>query len=229
MSCHTFHIRNIFPMLRSIVFIFMLMPLAAFSTNAFAQTADAARQTLETAVNQILNDIKNPEFSNPATRARIRSRIENEVYKVFDFEEFSQRTVGPRWREFSAEEKRRFSNAFANLLFNTYLNRINGYNGEQVAYTGTVSSPDGKLVEVRTVITMSNGKKTPVFYKMLLKNGQWRVFDVIIENISLVKNYRTQFQSILNTATPDQLTAQVEAKAKEIQAQGTADENRKSN
>lgn len=185
-----------------------------------AQPAAQARQTIETSVNRILDDIKNPDYVNPATRGPLRARIEDEVYHVFDFGEFSSRTVGPRWKTFSPAEKKRFSDAFANLLFNTYLNKVSGYDGEQVVFTGEAVSPDGNLVEVRSNIITRDGKKIPVNYRMMLKDGAWRMYDVIIENISLVKNYRTQFQDILNTATPDQLIARVDQKAKEITAQG---------
>lgn len=188
-----------------------LMPLSC--------EAASAKQTLETAVDRILSDIKNPAYSNPATRSALRRNIEQEVYKIFDFGEFSSRTVGPRWRSFSADEKKRFSDAFAQLLFSTYLNRINGYNGEQISYTGEEVSQDGQRVEVRTLLTMKDGKKIPVNYRMLPKDGTWRVYDVIIENISLVKNYRAQFQSILNNSTPDQLIARVEARAREVAAE----------
>ena len=185
-----------------------------------AAAADAGpRQTLETAITRVLDEIKNPDWVNPATRGPLRQRIEDEVYHVFDFGEFSSRTVGPRWRSFTPEQKKQFSDAFAELLLNTYLNKITGYNGEQVAYTGEMASPDGKRVEVRTVITMKDGKKTPVNYRMLPKDGTWRVYDVIIENISLVKNYRTQFQDILNSATPEQLIARVREKANEVRTQ----------
>lgn len=181
--------------------------------------APGPRQTLETAISRVLDNIKNPDWVNPATRGPLRRQIEDEVYHVFDFGEFSSRTVGPRWQTFSPEQKKRFSDAFAELLLNTYLNKVTGYNGEQVAYVGEVAAPDGKRVEVQTVITMKDGKKTPVNYRMLPKDGSWRVYDVIIENISLVKNYRTQFQGILNTATPDQLTAKVLEKANEVREQ----------
>lgn len=200
--------------------MFMALPVEA-------QSPAGARATLETAVNKILDDIKNPAYANPATRGSMRDAIKQEVYRVFDFSEFSSRTVGPRWRSFDSNAKRNFSNAFANLLFNTYLNKITGYNGESVEYNGEVASPDGRIVEVRTTVTMKDGKKTPVAYRMLYKNGHWVVFDVIIENISLVKNYRTQFQSILNTATPDELIAKINDKAREVIAQGAADEKGK--
>lgn len=185
-----------------------------------ARAADPGpTQTLETAITRVLDEIKNPDWVNPATRGPLRQRIEDEVYHVFDFGEFSSRTVGPRWRSFSPEQKKRFSDAFADLLLNTYLNKVTGYNGEKVAYVGEMASKDGKRVEVRTVITMKDGKKTPVNYRMLPKDGSWRVYDVIIENISLVKNYRTQFQDILNSATPDQLIARVLEKAHEVRGE----------
>ena len=84
---------------------------------------------------------------------------------------------------------------------------------------GELSSAAGDRLEVRTVITMKDGKKVPVAYRMLPKDGGWRVYDVLIENISLVKNYRTQFQDILNSASPDQLIERVRAKAREVRQQ----------
>lgn len=203
----------------------LLTFLAAFcllAQSAQGQPGAQAKQTLDTAVNRILAAIRNPDYENPATRPPLKRQIEDEVYHVFDFGEFSSRTVGPRWKTFSETQKKDFSNAFADLLLNTYLNRITGYNGETVAYTGETVSQDGTKVEVRTVITLRDGKKIPVSYRMLEKNGHWRVYDVIIENISLVKNYRTQFHDILNTASPEELIARVREKAAQIVAQGQA-------
>lgn len=204
---------------RGLVLAGAALVLALCAWAATVQAAPGPRQVLETAVTRVLDTIKNPDWVNPATRAPLRRQIEDEVYHVFDFGEFSSRTVGPRWRTFTPEQKKHFSDAFAELLLNTYLNKITGYNGEQVSYLGEVASPDGNRVEVRTVITMKDGRKTPVSYRMLPKDGSWRVYDVIIENISLVKNYRTQFQDILNTATPEQLTRRVLDKANEVRAQ----------
>lgn len=199
---------------------FCIATVLFLSSPGSAQPAAQAKQTLQTAITRILDDIKNPDYVNPSTRGPIKSRIEDEVYHIFDFGEFSSRTVGPRWRKFSPEDKKNFSDAFANLLFNTYLNKVTGYNGEQVEYIGEDVSPEGNRVEVRTNIIQKDGKKTPVYYRMLPKDGTWRVYDVIIENISLVKNYRTQFQSVLNSASPDQLIARVKEKAREVIAQG---------
>ena len=181
-----------------------------------ASASSPAQLALETSISRILSSIKNPDYVNPATRGPLRQQIEDEVLHIFDFKEFSSRTVGPRWGTFSPAQQQQFSDAFAELLLNTYLSKIDGYNGEQVVYTGEVSSPKGDRTEVRTIITMKDSKKVPVAYRMLPKNGTWLVYDVLIENISLVKNYRTQFQDILNTGSPDQLIAKVKAKAQEV-------------
>lgn len=207
--------------LQKTFFVCLFLVLACVSTAAAAQSDGQARQTLDTAVNRILATIRNPDYVNPATRGPLRRQIEDEVYHIFDFGEFSSRTVGPRWQTFTPEQKSKFSEAFAELLLNTYLNRITGYNGETVSYTGETVSRDGNRVEVRTVITLKDGKKIPVAYRMMRKDGHWRVYDVIIENISLVKNYRTQFQDILNTASPEELIARVHARATEVAAQAT--------
>lgn len=204
--------------------LFAALFAAAFLFSAGAAlSASGARETLEKSVNFIIDTLKNPNYANPAARAQLRGQIENEVRKIFDFSEFSSRTVGPRWKTFSPQEKQEFSDAFANLLFNTYLNKIKGYNGERAIFSGEASSPDGKLTEVRTTIALSDGRKIPVSYRMLLKDGSWRVYDVIIENLSLVKNYRTQFQDILNSASPQQLIERINNRAKEVIAQGEAD------
>ena len=201
----------------ALLLVIFLCPRAGAAT-----PAQEARQTLSDAVNRIMEEIKSPAFANPAERGAVKSRIEREVYGIFNFDEFSSRTVGPRWRNFTPQDKKSFSDAFANLLFNTYLNKITGYNGEQVSYVGEKVSPQGNQVEVQTILNFSDGKRTPVNYRMIYKDGRWSVYDVIIENISLVRNYRTQFQDILKSATPAQLIERINQKAKEVIAQGAS-------
>ncbi len=127
--------------------------------------------------------------------------------------------MGRNWPTFSEAQKQRFDTAFANLLLITYLDKVQGYNGEKIAYTGEVMSSKGDRAEIQTVVTLSDGKAVPVAYRMMLKNGRWVVYDVLIENVSLIKNYRSQFQDVLSRGTPEQLIDKVEARARELQAQ----------
>ena len=167
------------------------------------------QKTLEVVVNVVLDTLKNPGYADPATRPPLREKIEKAVEDVFDFSEFSARTVGSRWKSFTADQQRRFDEAFARLLMTTYLDNISGYNGEQVAYTGENISAKGNRAEVTTIVTLGDGKKVPVNYRMMEKQGRWVVYDVIIENVSLIKNYRSQFKEILVKDTPDQLIERV--------------------
>ena len=190
--------------------------LAVLASSALA--ASPARETLEKSVNAILDCIKDPAYANASTRPAQREKIAGLVRQVFDFQEFAIRTAGPRWQTFTPDQQKRFTDAFADLLLTTYISKVDGYNGEQVAYTGEVGNKEQTRMEVRTVVTLGDGKKVPVAYRMLLKNGAWRCYDVLIENVSLVKNYRSQFQDILSKDAPDELIARVQAKAKEAAA-----------
>lgn len=202
--------------------LFLVLCFLLMACPAFAAPADDARKQLEEAITHVLDLIKNPGYADPATRQTLRPQIEKEVHQIFDFEEFSSRTVGAPWRQFTADQKKAFSTAFADLMLSTYLDKVSGYNGERIQYTGEVASPAGDRVEVRTILTLKDGKPIPVAYRMLPKNNMWKVYDVLIENLSLVKNYRTQFQDILSKGTPAELTSRVSQKAREVRAKSDA-------
>ncbi len=177
-----------------------------------------SRQVLENSIDHCLGMLADPAYNNPATQQAQRAKIEKEVRKVFDFEEFSARTVGQRWRGFTSGQRHDFSEAFALLLLNTYLGQLDSYNGEKIRYTGERSNQQGTRVEQLSELSTSDGRTIPVSYRMLPKNGTWVVYDVIVEGVSLVKNYRTQFQDILTTASPEELTKRIRAKAEEVRS-----------
>lgn len=174
------------------------------------------KSTLETGVHQMLEVLRNPAYANPDTRPPLRAKIEQLVENIFDFKEFSARTVGSRWAGFSEEQQARFNEAFARLLLSTYLDRVTGYNGEKIDFSSENLSGKGDRAEVSTVVTLGDGKSVPVVYRMMLKNGAWVVYDVIIENVSLIKNYRSQFNEILTKGTPDELISRVLERAKAL-------------
>ncbi len=202
---------------------FCLALLVAAGVLAFsgtrAEAAPGPRETLEKVVGQVIDILKQPGYVNPATRPPLRKQIESAVDTVFDFSEFSARTVGTKWQGFSTDQQRRFDEAFARLLLATYLNGVQGYNGEKVDYTGEKLSSKGDRAEVSTIVTSSSGKAIPVNYRMMRKNGKWVAYDVIIENVSLIKNYRSQFKEILLKGNPEELIRRVGEKAVETDKQ----------
>lgn len=195
------------------IFVRVLRPfmfvLALLLTVGAAQAKDSPKAVLETAITKALKVLQEPGYANDATRPPLRAKIEQIVAEVFDFNEFSARTVGSRWPSFSDDQKTRFAAAFARLLLSTYLERVTGYNGEKIDYTSELLSDKGDRAEVPTIVTMGDGKRVPVAYRMMLKNGRWVVYDVLIENVSLIKNYRSQFNELLARGTADQLIAKV--------------------
>lgn len=177
---------------------------------------EEAKSHLNSSFNIILNLIKDPSFSNTERRPETLKNIEHEIKRLFDFTEFSSRAAGASWNEFTPEKQAEFTNAFADLLIYTYLSKIKNYNGEQIIYTNSRSSSSGKFVEIGTTIDLNNGQKIPVAYRMLAKNQNWFVYDVIVERISLVKNFRVQFHDILSKNSADDLIKIIKIKAKEV-------------
>lgn len=205
------------------VAVLVLACFLGFSATAHATSPQAgAHQKLESTVNNILAIVMDPAYPSSEQRPVLNQKIEKEVREIFDFYEFSMRTVGPTWRSFSPDQQQRFSSAFAELLIYTYLGKIDKYNGEKIVYTGDKSDPSGQRIEIQTLLAMKDGKAIPVAYRMLPKNSSWFVYDVLVEGISLVKNYRTQFHDILSKNSSDELITRVQQKAHELREMSNA-------
>ncbi len=200
-------------MMRRLIALCALVALALPAVPAHAAPG-TARAAAEAGAEQILALLNDPAFQNPATRPEQRKKVEAAVLSLFDFEEFSTRTVGPQWRQFTPDQKSRFQAAFTDLLRNSYIDTLDSYNGEKVAFTGEISSDNGSRVEVQMNFLAAN-KVYPVAFRMLVKNDKWVVYDVIIEGLSMIKNYRDQFRDILTKGDPEGLIARVQAKAQE--------------
>jgi phospholipid transport system substrate-binding protein len=193
--------------------LFFLLTLPVLPSPAAAAESEA-RQSLETTINAVLAELGQPEFKNPASQQQILASVEKIVLTLFDFEELSMRTVGPTWRSFNDDQKVRFQAAFTNLLRESYLEKLNGYDGETVSYLGESYSSDGKRAEIQTSVDVM-GKPVPVAYRMIRKQD-WVVYDIIIEGVSMVQNYRTQFQDLLSRGSIEQLIQLVDDKASEV-------------
>lgn len=200
-------------------FLFVLLLVLTPATSAMA--AKSATDTIRQTIDEVLNIIKKPEMHDPEKRRELLKDVEIRVKTIFDFTEFSARTVGPNWRNFSSEQKDRFIEAFSELLRVTYVDKLEHYDGEQVSFLGEVSSTKGDKVEVQTTVKLKD-KEVPVSYRLLDKKGAWKVYDVRIENVSLIENYKGQFKEILLKGDAEELIKKVEEKAAEIRRQGAA-------
>ena len=136
------------------------------------------------------------EKESDKDKMKKRNRMVREVVdERFDWEEFSRRTLARHWRDRTDDEKKEFIHLFGKLLERTYLDKVEGYSGEKVIYLDEAF--DGSYAVVNVKIVTKQETEIPVKYRLKKKGNEWFVYDVIIEGVSLVNNYRTQFNSMI--------------------------------
>jgi phospholipid transport system substrate-binding protein len=158
--------------------------------------------------------LKDPKYTNEAMFQEQRAEIWKIIHDIFDFRIISMMALAREWRSFSPKQQDEFTDAFADLLKNNYLNKIQGqFHDEEVVFLGQDILSEKKAVVKSKVLRQQT--EIPMDYKVALSRGKWRIYDINIEGISLIKNYRTQFKSILAKETPDQLIERLREKAQE--------------
>lgn len=194
--------------------LFLLMAVCFLAVPAIAATPTASIQTRLDTVIAILQD---PAYHNTdaAGAEEQYSKIFSEVKKAFDFKTISLLTTGKNWKRFSESQKTEFAALFAELLGNTYIQQVQeNFRDEKVLYDSEDLLGKNKA-EVHTHVLM-NDKKIPILYKMRKRGDLWRVYDVKIEGISLVQNYRSQFSDFLFKHEPENLIDQIREKVKTL-------------
>jgi phospholipid transport system substrate-binding protein len=148
-----------------------------------------------------------------------RQQLRDTIYPRFDFAEMAKRSLGPHWSRRTPQEQQEFVKLFTDLLEGSYIDKIEGYGGEKVLYTR--EQVDGENAEVFTKVVTKKGEEFSINYRLHLVNGEWKVYDVVVEDISLVNNYRSQFNRILANASFDELLKKLQQKAPDIKAPAT--------
>src|SRR5713101_3880475 len=168
---------------------------------------------LRGSIDLVLRILTDPELKKEARTAERRKRIREVVNQIFDFTEISQRCLGRHWQARTPAEREQFVALFGDLLENAYITKIESYSGEKIQYPGDVI--DGDLALVKTRIVTKQETEIPVDYRMFLNGGRWVVYDVSIEGISLIGNYRTQFNAVIQRSGYPDLVAKLKAKQEE--------------
>jgi phospholipid transport system substrate-binding protein len=143
----------------------------------------------------------------------LKAKIRSIVKGRFDFEEMAKRSLARHWRKRTPEEKKEFVPLYTDLLERTYIDKIEQYEDEEIVYVD--ESSEGKHATVRTKVITSKHVEIPIFYRLHSKSGDWQVYDVVIEGVSLVKNYRTQFNSIIRSGSYQELVQRLRDKLEE--------------
>ena len=192
-----------------------LIALAAVLVLVVARDAVAGVPTdqLRGSIDLVLKIVTDPELKKEARTAERRRRIRAVVNQIFDFTEISQRSLGRHWQARTPAEREQFVALFGDLLENAYITKIESYSGEKIQYPGDVI--DGDLAVVKTRIVTKQATEIPIDYRMFLNGGRWAVYDVSIEGISLIGNYRTQFNAVIQRSGFPELAAKLKAKQDE--------------
>ncbi len=180
----------------SLAFVLLL----TISSNLYA---GVATETVQGQVEKILAKLRDPEFKQKSKEEKIVG-IREIINEVFDWNELSRRTLGRNWKKFSPEQRKEFTHLFSRLLEGIYADRLLAYTDEKVIFEKETELKKGR-VEVASHIRLADGKRIPLNYRMIQKDGNWRVYDVVIEGVSMVKNYRGQFREILSKKKPEDL------------------------
>jgi len=176
--------------------------------------AGAPLNTTQVNVNKVLDVLRDPKLKSESAKETKKQKLRS-IYKgMFNEIEFSRRTLARNWSKLNTAQQEEFIQLFEQVLEKAYIDKILSYTNEKIDfYKESVNSETQAEVQTK-VITSS--KEIPIFYRLILKDGAWKVYDVVVENVSLVQNYRTQFNDILAKNTPEQL---LEILRKKVKAQ----------
>jgi phospholipid transport system substrate-binding protein len=175
--------------------------------------AAAPTEQLRGQIDRVVQILDDPALRQPAKTAERRDLIRKAAGQIFDYTEVTKRSIGHHWLSRTQAEREEIVQLFGELLERTYISKLEAYSGERVQFTGEQIADDQAYV--RTRILTRNNTEIPVEYRMLRRDDRWVVYDVAIEGVSLVANYRTQFNKILQTGSFNELVKRLRAKIDE--------------
>ncbi len=175
--------------------------------------AATAQEQLKGAIDRVVSTLDSPAMKGEGKAAERRDAVRQIANEIFDFGEIARRSLGRYWQPLSDAQRTEFVGLFGDLLERSYISKIELYGGEKIIYSG--ERMDGDLAIVSTKIITKNGNEVPIDYRLFRRGDRWMVYDVNIEGISLVSNYRTQFNKIIQSNGYNTLVDRMKAKQTE--------------
>jgi len=188
----------------------LLMGIAADRAQA-GEATEAMRAT----IGEVLRILADKDLKQPSKANERRQLLEKAVGERFDYQEMSRRSMGAPWANLAEKDKQEFVSLFQTLLVNTYADKIESYSGEGVQYVNERNEKE--YAEVRTKV-LTGKTEIPLDYRLLHKGSDWRVYDVVVDGVSLVNNYRGQFSKILRNGSYADLVEQLRKKSEKIKS-----------
>jgi len=192
----------------------VIMVLAILlAVSATLSYAGVPTDSMKTTVDEVLRIVRDNELKQPRKATERRQMLEQVVDARFDYREMSRRALGAPWNNLSDQEQQEFVGLFRTLLTNSYANKIETYSGEGVQYLN--ERMEKEYAEVRTKV-LSGKTEIPLDYRLINKTNDWRVYDVVVDGISLVNNYRGQFTKIIQSSSYHDLVEQLRKKSEKL-------------
>lgn len=183
-----------------------------------AVEAGVPTDQLRGATDRVLKVLQDPELKQPAKAEARRRQIRAIADEIFDWQETGKRALARHWQGRSPNERQEFSALFADLVERSYISKIEQYSGERIVYGG--ETVEGDQATVRTKLITKSNTEIPIDYRMQKEGDRWRAYDVVIEGVSLVGNYRSQFNRIIVQSGYDVLVGKLKAKQGELEFDG---------
>jgi len=188
----------------------LAVTIVFLAANAFAGVTDEVKKT----VDEVVRIVSDKEMKKNDQKRR--QMLKRSISVIFDYNEMAKRSMGKHWNQRSAAEKKQFSDLFASLLENSYASKIESYNNEKIVYLK--ETIDSDHAELKSKVVTAKRDEFTLDYRMINQNGKWMVYDVVIEGVSLVSNYRTQFNKIIMADGYPALVKKLQTKTDELKA-----------
>ena len=176
--------------------------------------AGAPSDQLKSQIDHVLKVLDDAELKKEGRAPERWSAVRKIANEIFDFGETARRSLGPHWQGRTPAEREEFVQLFTDLLERSYISRVELYGGEKIQFLGDTT--EGDQARVQTKLLTKSGSDIPIEYRMHRKGDRWLVYDVIIEGVSLVANYRTQFNKIIRTSSYQELVRKMKTKQDEL-------------
>ena len=195
--------------LYKLTLILGLGTLLAVGTEQTRLWAAAPGEQVKATIDQVMEILKDPKFQGTGKKSERREKLRQVVLPRFDFAEMAKRALGNNWNRYP-DKQQEFVTTFKQLLEETYADQIEAAAGDKIVYLNERAEKD--YAEVNTKVISAKGEETPMTYKLHPVDSDWKVFDIVVENISIVNNSRAKFSRVLRNASLDELIKRMKDK-----------------
>ena len=177
--------------------------------------ADSPTDAVKSVVNEVVRILKDPALKAPGMKQKRREMVKQAVDRRFDYKEMAKRSLAATWRSLSPSQRREFVRLFGRLLEASYSGKVMNYRGEKVDFRPAIMQ-GADYAEVRSVVLRKNDR-IPITYRLIREPQGWMVYDVVIEGVSLVSNYRSQFRRVIRQSSYHDLVRRLQNKIRELE------------